>query len=92
MVTENNSYGPDLYFVGGKLYRNVGDGGSNPFSNSSYPDSNRHHFVIVNDQATNLAYLYIDGSYVGTGNYRNTTATNKPFFIGRFAGKTTSVN
>ena len=91
LVTDNNNYGPDFYFSNNKLNRNIGDGSGNPFSNSSYPDSNRHHFVIVNDQATNLAYLYIDGSYVGTGSYRNTTATNRPFFIGRYAGKFSSV-
>ena len=79
------TYGPDLYPACSILNWNIGDGCSNPFSNSFYPDSNWHFIVIVNDRLINKTNLYIDGNYIGYANWRD-TAQSAPryFYIARF--------
>ena len=78
--------GPNIFFYSGLINWNTGDGAGNPFSGSSYPNSNWHYIVITNDAATN-AKLYIDGSLIGTAAYRNTLSTNSNnFWLGRFSG------
>lgn len=54
----------NLYFYGGYMYWNTGDGQDNPFLNNnanvSYPtDGAWHHYVVTGDGTT--ATLYIDG-------------------------------
>ncbi|MFA6662117.1 MAG: LamG domain-containing protein, partial [Bacilli bacterium] len=81
---DNYSSGPDLYFTGSAAYWNTGDGSTNKFSGSSYPDSKWHHFTVINDEKTN-AKLYIDGILKGTAIFKNNkTETNNTFFIGRY--------
>ena len=78
--------GPNIFFYNSTINWNIGDGGANPFTNSYYPDSNWHYIVVTNDATTN-AKLYIDGVLIGTATYRNTTSTNSNnFWIGRFSG------
>jgi hypothetical protein len=52
---DENSYGsgPNLYFYSGLINWNTGDSAGNPFTNSSYPDSNWHYIVVTNDSSTN---------------------------------------
>jgi hypothetical protein len=85
---DENSYGsgPNLYFYSGLINWNTGDSADNPFTNSSYPDSNWHYIVVTNDSSTN-AKLYVDGVLIGTAAYRSTASTvSNNFWIGRFHG------
>jgi hypothetical protein len=85
---DGDSYasGPNIFFSGNFINWNTGDGAGNPFTNSSYPDSNWHYIVVTNDSATN-AKLYIDGVLIGTAAYRSTASTtSNNFWIGRFHG------
>jgi len=78
--------GPNIFFFSGLINWNTGDGAGNPFSGSSYPDSNWHYIVVTNDAATN-AKLYIDGVLIGTATYKTTLSTNaNNFWLGRFSG------
>jgi hypothetical protein len=80
------SSGPNIYFTSNVINWNTGDGAANPFSNSSYPDSNWHYIVVTNDAATN-AKLYIDGVLIGTATYKSTLSTgSNNFWLGRFHG------
>jgi len=84
--SDNYGSGPNLYFSGNYINWNTGDSESNPFTNSSYPDAKWHYIVVTNDSSTN-AKLYIDGILIGTAAYRNTTSTtSNNFWIGRFHG------
>lgn len=86
--------GPNLFFYNGTINNNTGDGGSNPFSGSSYPSSSVYvHFVVVNDFLNNTARLYQNGSLIGTANVLDmrTTGTNK-FWIARWHGGGYRVN
>jgi hypothetical protein len=85
---DGDSYasGPNIYFNSSYINWNTGDGALNPFSGSSYPDSNWHYIVVTNDSSTN-AKLYIDGVLIGTAAYRSTlSTTSNNFWIGRFHG------
>ena len=73
--------GPNLFFYGGKINWNKGDGAINNFS-VGYPNANWHYFTIVNDKSNNIAKLYIDGLNEGNASYRDTTITNNLFRIG----------
>jgi hypothetical protein len=82
----NNGQGPDLFFVPGGnpsyISWNVWDAGNNSFT--TFPttviaDQQWHHYVVVNDQGSNTAQLYIDGGLEGTAAYR---AGNNAFTIG----------
>ena len=76
------------------IYNNVGDGYSNPFSNSGLPSSSVYvHFVVVNDFLRSTARLYQNGSLVGTASVLDmrTTGINK-FWIGRWHGGGYRVN
>jgi hypothetical protein len=83
--SDNFSSGPNIYFTGNVIAWNTGDSANNPFSNSSYPNSNYHHLVITNQSSG--AALYIDGVLIGTAAGRNmtTTGSNK-LWLGRFHG------
>jgi hypothetical protein len=83
--SDNYVYGPDLYFVGPSVINwNTGDSNSNYIVNTGLPNSNWHHFVLVNDPS-NGAKLYIDGVKVGrTASYKNVQTTLSTFFIGRY--------
>lgn len=75
--TTNYSYGPDIYFSGGKLAWNTGDSIVNAFSNSAYPSLNAPHIITIkNSQISNTASLYLDTVFIGTANYRNTIITD----------------
>lgn len=54
-----------------------------PFTNSSIPNSDWHHFVVINDENSNTQ-LYIDGTKIGTAAYRSIKTTNSTFFIGKY--------
>lgn len=83
---DNYLYGPNLYFYTSAIYWNIGDGLSNPFSNSYLPDANYHHIVVVNNSTVN-AKLYIDGNYIGSAGALNTTTTGTgKFWLGRYHG------
>jgi hypothetical protein len=85
---DGDSYasGPNIYFNSSYINWNTGDGALNPFSGSSYPDSNWHYIVVTNDSSTN-AKLYIDGVLIGTAAYRSTlSTTSNNFWICRFHG------
>jgi hypothetical protein len=78
--------GPNIFFYSGLINWNIGDSADNPFTNSSYPDSNWHYIVVTNDSSTN-AKLYVDGVLIGTAAYRSTASTvSNNFWIGRFHG------
>ena len=83
---EGNSYeyGPDIYPVSGRLHLNICDGASNPFANqTAYPSLNVwHHYVVVFDKDSNIAKLYIDGTFIGNASYRDPAGPK--LFIGRF--------
>ena len=81
---DNYSSGPNIYFDSGVICWNTGNGATNSFSNSSYPNSNYHHLVITNVNG-GVATLYIDGVLIGTANGLNmtTTGANK-LWIGRY--------
>jgi hypothetical protein len=82
----NYGSGPNLYFTNNVITWNIGDSANNPFSNSSYPDSNWHYIVVTNDSSTN-AKLYIDGVLIGTALYRSTLSSgSNNFWIARFHG------
>ena len=85
---DGNNYasGPNIYFTSGIIAWNTGNGGTNSFSNSSYPDSGWHNIVITNEYNV-TAKLYIDGSEIGTASSLDatTTGTNK-VWIGRWHG------
>jgi hypothetical protein len=83
--SDNFSSGPNIYFTGNVIAWNTGDSANNPFSNSSYPNSNYHHLVVTN-QITGAA-LYIDGVLVGTAAGRDMTTTgSSKLWLGRFHG------
>jgi hypothetical protein len=83
---DNYSSGPNIYFTENIIAWNTGNGSGNPFSNSSYPNSNYHHLVITNDYY-GIATLYIDGVKIGTASFLNTTTTGaNKLWIGRFHG------
>ena len=83
--SDNFSSGPNIYFTSNVIAWNTGDSANNPFSNSSYPNSNYHHLIITNQSSG--AALYIDGVLIGTAAGRNmtTTGSNK-LWLGRFHG------
>ncbi len=82
--SDTYSYGPNLYFTGNAIYWNIGDGSTNPFANSYYPNSNYHHIVVVNIYNVN-ALLYIDGNFIGAANPLNTTTTGaNKLFLGKY--------
>ena len=81
--SDGYSSGPNIYFTGNTICWNIGDGGTNYFSNSSYPNSNFHHLVITNE--ISVATLYIDGVLVGTATSRDMTTTgNNKLWIGSY--------
>jgi hypothetical protein len=85
---DSDSYGsgPNIYCTSNIIAWNTGDGGSNAFSNSSYPNAQWHHIVVTNDYNV-TAKLYIDGKLIGTANSLNaTTSTANRIWIARFHG------
>jgi len=86
IASTNYGSGPNIFFYLNTINWNTGDGQGNPFTNSSYPDSNWHYIVVTNDSSTN-AKLYIDGVLIGTAGYRSTlSSTSNNFWLGRFSG------
>ena len=86
IASTNYGSGPNIFFSGNYINWNTGDGAGNPFTNSSYPDSNWHYIVVTNDSSTN-AKLYIDGVLIGTAGYRSTlSSASNNFWLGRFSG------
>ena len=84
--SDNYASGPNIYFYSNRINWNTGDGSANPFSNSSYPNSNYHHIVIVNIYNVS-ALLYVDGNFIGTANPLDTTlAGANKLWLGRFHG------
>ena len=82
----NYSSGPNIFFYNNVISWNTGDSADNPFSNSSYPNSNYHHIVVSNTSGVN-AILYIDGVQIGTAGSLNATTTGaNKLWIGRFHG------
>jgi hypothetical protein len=77
-----NGLGPDLFFYNGFISWNTWDGDVNKFSTipASAINGNFHHYVVVNDSATN-AKLYYDGNLLGTAIYKN-AAGNTNLTIG----------
>ena len=81
---DNYSYGPDLYFVGTNINWNTGDGNNNYILNTGLPNTNWHHFVLINDEFNGVK-LYIDGVKVGrTASYRSVLTTSNIFYIARY--------
>lgn len=75
--TTTYNFGPDIYFNAGQITWNTGDSNSNAFSNSVVPSTTTAHIITVkNDSALNEARLYVDGAFVGTALYRNTSIAN----------------
>jgi len=82
----NYGSGPNMYFTSNIIAWNTGDGDSNAFSNSSYPNAQWHHIVVTNDYNV-TAKLYIDGKLIGTANPLDATTTGaNKFWIARFHG------
>lgn len=85
--------GPDLYFTGGVICWNTGDGNSNPFKNNganvTQPSLNTwHHYAVVVDAEKNKAYLYLNGEYYGEANYKSPYQSNRNFVIGNYSVNT----
>lgn len=75
--TTNYNYGPDIYFNSGVISWNTGDSDANAFSNSAVPTPTTPHIITVkNDSALSEARLYVDGVFVGSALYRNTSIAN----------------
>ena len=74
----------DIYFQCNNINWNIGDGCANPFSGSTYPNSNWHNLVITDNPTTNLAYLYIDGKLVGSAGYRDPKMSSGSVIIGEY--------
>jgi|GEM_PF-2539264 len=73
-----DSYGGNglsIEFTGGLITWNTGDGTTNAFPGSTYPNSNWHYIVVTNDYNNNSAKLYIDGILNSTASYRNSNST-----------------
>jgi hypothetical protein len=86
IASTNYGSGPNIFFYLNTINWNTGDSQDNPFTNSSYPDSNWHYIVVTNDSSTN-AKLYIDGVLIGTAAYRSTLSSgSNNFWLGRFGG------
>jgi len=86
IASTNYGSGPNIFFYNNYINWNTGDGAGNPFSNSSYPNSSWHYIVVTNDSTSN-AKLYIDGVLIGTAGYRSTlSSTSNNFWLGRFSG------
>lgn len=84
--TGPNGAGPDLFFVPDNYISwNIWDSGANKFAalptvtRNNLANGQFHHYVVVNNQASNLASLYIDGALFGTASYR---APGSVFTIG----------
>ncbi len=83
---DNYVSGPNLYFASNAIYWNTGDGYANPFSNSAFPTSKYTHIVVVNNSTVG-AKLYVNGNYVGSAGALNTTTTGTgKFWLGRWHG------
>lgn len=85
--------GPDLYFTGGVICWNTGDGASNPFKNNganvTQPSLNTwHHYAVVVDAEKNKVYLYLNGEYYGEANYKSPYQSNRNFVIGNYSAST----
>jgi hypothetical protein len=80
----NDGSGPDLFFSGNVLSWNVWDSSGNPFGNIPATTTNGiwHHYVVVNDQASNTAKFYYDGVLYGTAAYRNASTTTSLYIGG----------
>lgn len=85
----------DLIFYNGFIFLNTGDGAGNPFKYPSGTDiplsdislNQWHHYVVVVDAAQNKGFLYIDGVYWGSANYKNpTSSTTRTLSIGGAGG------
>lgn len=75
--TTTYNYGPDIYFNSGIMSWNTGDSDANAFSGSAVPTPTTPHIITVkNDSALSEARLYVDGAFVGTALYRNTSIAN----------------
>jgi hypothetical protein len=74
--TGDDHKGPDIFFVGrtgcDALHWNIWDNCSNQLSKTpaSATDGNYHHYALVNELASNMAFLYYDGELIGTADYR----------------------
>jgi hypothetical protein len=77
-----NGSGPDLFFYTGTISWNTWDGANNSFASTpaDVADGNYHHYVVVNDFASN-AKLYYDGVLLGTATYKD-ASTNTNLTIG----------
>ena len=78
--------GPDLFFYAGRISWNTWDGDNNRFASTpaSVTDGNYHHYVVVNDSASN-AKLYYDGVLLGTATYKDASANTNLTIGGNIA-------
>lgn len=83
--------GPDLYFTGGDLCWNTGDGSQTKFGVLVPEPTNQwYHYVVLNDENEGKTKLYINGQYAGVTSYRDTYQNNKGFTIGNYTPTSTS--
>ena len=78
--------GPNIFFNASTICWNTGDGGGNPFTNSSYPGSDWVHIVVTNNTVSGVATLYINSVLIGTATAKSTLTTNGSLYIGRYHG------
>ena len=78
--------GPNIFFNANTICWNTGDGGGNPFTNSSYPGSDWVHIVVTNNTVSGVATLYINSVLIGTATAKSTLTTNGSLYIGRYHG------
>lgn len=77
--------GPDLFFYGGSIFWNTGDGAANRFVGVAYPSLDVfHHYVVVNDQVANRTDLYIDGAWAGQASYRSSAQVSRRVVVGNY--------
>jgi prepilin-type N-terminal cleavage/methylation domain-containing protein len=82
-----------LYFHSNVISWCTSDSSCTNFGTATYPNSNWHHFLVVNNYnngSGSIAKLYIDGVASGTATYIDTTAvdnTSKSIVLGYFLGQ-----
>lgn len=78
--------GPNLLFAGKSISWNVGDWTNNPFTLNRDLTSKWTHYVLINDQASGKAKLYVDNVLVSQAEWRDSSLSSGKIYLGRWHG------